>query len=413
VTGLRRILLSCGLALAGCTAPPQAQLSPRPAEQAEIREPVTILISIDGFRADYLERGITPHLRALAERGVSAAMRPSFPTKTFPNHYTLVTGLRPDRHGIVDNIMEDPRRPRVTFTPGDPVQALDPFWWEQAEPIWTTAERSGIRTATLFWPGSELAIGGIRPSTWQRFHQDITGAQRVEAAMDWLRRPAATRPRFAALYFDTVDTAGHDHGPHAPGTDSAIAEVDARIGDLVAGLEALGQPANIVVVADHGMAATAPERVVPIASLVDPAKVRIIGEGSHAGFQPLEGKSEAVAQALLRPRDHVACWRRSEIPARFHYGVNPRVPAFLCLAETGWLLTRPDRAPSFGGAHGYDNQAPDMLALFAAAGPAFRRGVRLPAFDNVDVYPLLARLIGIAPRPGDGGPALTAAALAE
>jgi predicted AlkP superfamily pyrophosphatase or phosphodiesterase len=405
-------LIVLGLAIAGCAAvPPPVPVTA--AAAVEVREPVTILVSIDGFRADYLDRGITPHLGALAARGARAAIRPSFPSKTFPNHYTIVTGLRPDRNGIVDNVMEDPRRPGVTFTMGNAAQALDPFWWDQAEPIWATAERAGIRTATLFWPGSEVSHGGIRPSAWQRFDENITGPQRIEAVMDWMRRPAAIRPRFITLYFDAVDTAGHNFGPDAAETNQAIAETDARIGELVAGLEALGQPANIVIVADHGMAATSAERVVPIASLVDPARVRIVTDGPHAALQPLPGQEEAVAASLLRPRDHVQCWRRGAIPARLHYGANPRVAAFVCVAEPGWLLSRPDREPMFGGAHGYDPQADEMLALFVAAGPAFRPGTRLQTFDNVHVYPLLARLIGITPRPSDGDAAATEAALAR
>ena len=407
-------LAALGLAISGCASiPASAPSAPVAAAPAEARAPVTILVSIDGFRPDYLDRGLTPNLSALAARGVRAAMRPSFPTKTFPNHYTIVTGLRPDRNGIVDNNMEDPRRPGVTFSMGNAQQALDPFWWDQAAPIWASAERAGIRTATLFWPGSEVAHDGIRPSTWQRFDQNITGAQRVEAVLDWMRRPAAIRPQFVTLYFDAVDTAGHHFGPDAPETNQALTETDARIGDLLAGLEALGQPANIVVVADHGMAATGPDRVVAIASLVDPAMVRIISDGAHAALQPLPGREEEVAAALLRPRDHVQCWRRGEIPERLHYGSNPRVAAFVCVAEPGWLLTRPDRAPSFGGAHGYDPAADEMLALFVAAGPAFRAGTTLPTFDNVHVYPLLARLIGIAPQPSDGDQAATEAALAR
>jgi predicted AlkP superfamily pyrophosphatase or phosphodiesterase len=231
--------------------------------------------------------------------------------------------------------------------------------------------------------------------------------------MDWMRRPPAIRPLFVTLYFDAVDTAGHHFGPDAAETNQAIVETDARIGDLVAGLEALGQPANIVIVADHGMAATSAERIVPIASLVDPARIRIVSDGAHAALQPLPGEDEAVAAALLRPRDHVQCWRRGAIPERLHYGSNPRVAAFICVAEPGWLLTRPDREPMFGGAHGYDPASDEMLALFVAAGPAFRPGTRLATFDNVHVYPLLARLIGIAPRPSDGDAAATEAALAR
>jgi predicted AlkP superfamily pyrophosphatase or phosphodiesterase len=362
---------------------------------------VTILVSIDGFRADYLDRGETPNLSRLAASGVRAAMRPSFPSKTFPNHYALVTGMRPDHSGIVDNTMEDPRRPGITFKISNE-QALDPFWWDEAEPIWITAERQHVRTATMFWPGAEVAHDGLRPSDWQHYDMNVTGEQRVRGVIDWLRRPAAIRPRFLTIYFDTVDTAGHQYGPDAPETNAAIRDVDARIGELVAGLAELGQSADLVIVADHGMAATSPDRVVRTPDLVDPALVHVVTEGPYSGMNALPGHEAEVAAALLRPHDHVRCWRRAEIPARFHYGTNPRVPDFYCLADTGWLIARPDFEVEPGGTHGYDNAAPEMLALFVAAGPDFRAGVRLDAFDNVDVYPLVARLIHVAPRPSDG-----------
>ena len=165
----------------------------------EAQKPVTVLVGIDGFRADYLERGHTPRLAALAKAGASGAMRPSFPTKTFPNHFALVTGKRPDRNGIVGNSMIDPRRPGVIFSLGNAAQALDPFWWDEAEPIWITAEKAGLRTATMFWPGSEVPLDGRRPSDWMRYDQNITNVQRVNALLDWLRRPASIRPAFATL----------------------------------------------------------------------------------------------------------------------------------------------------------------------------------------------------------------------
>ncbi|HKX35541.1 MAG TPA: ectonucleotide pyrophosphatase/phosphodiesterase, partial [Rhizorhapis sp.] len=191
--------------------------------------PVTILISIDGFRPDYLERGITPHLNALAAEGARGVLKPSFPTKTFPNHYAIVTGLRPDRNGIVGNSMIDPERPGQMFSLGDAQQSRDPFWWSQAEPIWVTAEKSGIRTATAFWPGSEVAIQNSRPHDWLRFDQAISNAQRVDTVIDWLRRPEAIRPRLVTLYFDAVDTGGHRFGPESAEVNKAIAEVDAAV----------------------------------------------------------------------------------------------------------------------------------------------------------------------------------------
>lgn len=388
-------------ALSACVATPP----PRPAAQAqqETRAPVTILISIDGFHPDYLKRGITPNMNALAAKGVKAAMKPSFPTKTFPNHYAMVSGLRPDRNGIVGNTMEDPRRPGVRFSLGDAKQALDPFWWDEAEPIWVTAGKQGIRTATMFWPGSEVAIHRARPDDWQRFDEHVSNSQRVDAVVDWLRRPAVNRPRFVTLYFDTVDTAGHKFGPGDAETNKAVAEVDQRIGDLVAGLDAIGQPANVVIVSDHGMAETSSQRMIRIDHIVDSASIRLIADGTYAGIEPVAGKDAEVAAKLLRPHDHMQCWRKGALPARLHYGANPRVPSIVCLAETGWLIfAKEPEWPADGGNHGYDNDAPEMRATFIASGPAIRGGQSLALFDNVDVYPFIARLIGVTPLATDG-----------
>ena len=408
---LRGIALAAALALLGACA--TAPL-PSPAAEAaqEVRAPVTILVSIDGFRPDYLGRGDTPTLDSMAAAGVRAEMRPSFPTKTFPNHYTIVTGLRPDRHGIVDNNMEDPARPGVRFSLGNAAQALDPFWWDGAEPLWVTAEKQGVRSATMFWPGSEVPIRGTRPSDWQRFDENISNRQRIDAVTDWLRRPAAERPRFLTLYFDTVDTAGHNFGPNAAETIAAVRDVDAHLGRLAQRLAKMGQPANFVIVSDHGMAATSAERVVRLDTLLDPASFRAVSDGAFAGIEPQPGRDKEVETALLKPRPHMECRRKEELPARFEYGRHKRVPRIFCLAETGWLLLakEPSYSPN-GGTHGYDNQHPDMKAVFIASGPSIRAGGVLPIFDNIHVYPLLARLIGVAPQPSDAQGAVLEAAL--
>ncbi len=404
-------VLAAAAALAACATgprPPVAASRPAPASAAvaEMRTPVVILISIDGFRPDYLDRGVTPNLSRLAADGVSAAMRPAFPSKTFPNHWTLVTGLVPDHHGIVGNAMDDPTRPADHFT----MASDDPFWWNAAEPIWVTAERAGIPTATMFWPGASVAWGGtrppgakhdaveggIRPHDWWPFGQAVTGAQRVDGVLDWLRRPAGQRPHLVTLYFDTVDTAGHEGGPDSPAVTAAVASVDAEIGRLVDGLAALGQPANLVIVADHGMAATSSDRVVALDRMAPAGSYRVEETGTYASLFPVAGHEGELAAALAHPPAHVACWRKERIPARFRYGTNPRVPPWLCLADPGWLIERSAPKAAFvGGNHGYDNDAPSMRALFIAYGPAFRSGVRLATFDNTDVAPLLRDLLAL------------------
>ena len=430
---LRPLLAAALLALGGCAypytpaalppvtapAPPRAM----PADAATTvartvgRRPVTILVSIDGFRPDYLDRGVTPRLSALAAGGISAAMRQSFPSKTFPNHWTLVTGLVPDRHGIVANRMEDKARPGETFT----MATDDPFWWNAAEPLWVSAERAGIPTATMFWPGSNVAwggtrdpawpheiSGGTRPRDWQQYNEAVSDRQRVDSVIDWLRRPDETRPQFVTLYFDEVDTAGHRFGPGDPRTLAAVAAADASVGRLVDALAALGEPANLVIVADHGMASITPDRTIALDAIVPTTDARIVESGPYATLEPLPGRDAAVANALLRPHPHMSCWRKAALPPRFHYGRNPRVPGYLCLAEDraggGWTLAATGAdSPKTGGAHGYDNDSPDMRALFIAHGPAFVPGKRLPTFDNTDVAPLLRDLLGLPADPALDG----------
>lgn len=375
-----------------------------------------ILISFDGFRADYLGRGVTPNLSRLARQGVTGPMRPSFPSKTFPNHWTLVTGLVPDHNGIVGNRFEDPRRPGVIFTMADD----DPFWWNEGEPIWAAAEKAGIRSATMFWPGSNVAWGGSlpkpramaqggqRPQDWLQYNQAVSDQQRVNTVLDWLRRPAAIRPRLITLYFDLVDTAGHENGPDDPKTLAAVAEADRRLGELVDGIAKLGLHPNLVVVADHGMAATSSDRVIPLDQVAEPALYRVVESGPYAALEPSPGNAEQLWAKLSRAGPHHTCWRRGQVPQRLRYGANPRTPSFLCLAEPGWLLepTAPPQVFS-GGAHGYDPAAPEMAALFVASGPAFVPGKHLPAFDNVDIAPLLRVLLNLPAAPASDGTAAT------
>jgi predicted AlkP superfamily pyrophosphatase or phosphodiesterase len=406
VAGLCASLQACVTPPAAAPAPPSAQPT------LEARPPVTILISIDGFRSDYLSRGVTPHLNALAAGGISAVMHPSFPSKTFPNHWALVTGLRPDRNGVVSNSMEDARRPGETFT----MATDDPFWWSEAKPIWVDAEQAGIHTGTMFWPGANVAwggtlkpgghggaTGGTRPEDWMQFNQAVTGAQRVAGVLDWMRRPATIRPRFVTLYFDTVDSAGHAFGPDDAHTTAAAGDVDTLIGTLVDGLRALGQPANLVIVADHGMAATSSERTIAMDKIANPADYRIFETGPFASLSAVPGHEAALEKALFAAHEHLHCWRKADIPARFHYGTNPRVQPYFCLADAGWetAKTTPDKLRT-GGDHGYDNMAPEMNALFIANGPAIRQG-RLAPFDNVDVYPLLRDLLALPPATGVDG----------
>ena len=405
-----RVLLSLLLAwMAGCAVrglPPSATSD---------LAPTVILISFDGWRFDYAERYAAPNLRRLMKRGVSADLIPSFPSKTFPNHYTLVTGLRPGRHGIVANNMKDPATGR-RFAMSDRKEVQDPTWWG-GEPLWVTLERAGRKTAPFFWPGSEAPIGGRLPSYEVPYDGKMPGTDRVDRVLRWLDQPAAQRPTFLTLYFDDVDGAGHHDGPLSSAVRRAVRRVDGYLGRLLKGLERRGLAGrvNLVVVSDHGMAETSLDRVVVLDDLVPLDAVDVVDINPTLGLDPLPGREAEVYSALAGAHPRLRVYRRAETPERWHYRDHPRIPPIVGVADEGWqVMTRAMRetaARRFGlghtGAHGYDPaEATSMRGLFVAAGPAFRVGVRVPPFENVNVYAALAAILGVPAADNDGDPAV-------
>ncbi len=415
MTVIRRLARLSGLflilALAACARTP-----PRGVDEA----PTLLLVSIDGYRADYLERGLTPTLAALAAGGVRAEyMRPSFPSLTFPNHYTLITGLRPDRNGIVANIMEDQRIPGERFSSSNRAAIENARWWDEATPLWTSVQRSGRRAATMFWPGSEAPVHGRHPDYWTRYDKDVADDARVDAVLGWLDLPAPRSPSLVTLYFDRVDVQGHRFGPDSAELDVALGSVDRALARLLDGLDRRGlrDRINLVVVSDHGMIATSPERVVFLDDLVPREWMHVVMWGVLTGIAPLAEHREDVERLLLAPHEHMECHRRDAMPARFDYGRNRRIPPILCLAARGWVISdHPsfERKKHFSlGEHGYDIDDPEMRAIFIGHGPGFRKGVVIPPFDNVDVYPLLAWLLDVEVEPGDGDLARVRGAVLE
>lgn len=393
----RLLLLALLLFVAGCATRP-----------AGVSHPPLLLISIDALRPSDVDATQMPTLNALADAGVRAAwMTPSYPSKTFPNHYTLVTGLRPDHHGMINNTMYDPELGSFNLQSREAVQ--DPRWWTGGEPVWITLQHHGGRAATMFWPGSEAAIQGQHPLDWRIYDESVSANARVDQVLAWLDRPERTRPQFITLYFEQVDEAGHKSGPDSAESRAARKEVDDALARLLAGLEQRGlrDGINLVVVSDHGMAnITGREYIIDYlqAHGLGLDAIRITTSGALAGITPKPGQEAAVEAALLGRHPHSTCWRKQEMPAQWHYGSHPRIPPIQCQADLGWLLLDRDNGRPFhgGGAHGYAIEEPTMHATFIASGPAFRDHVALPAFDNVDVYPLLMRLLGLQPLPNDG-----------
>ena len=407
---LFRLLLCSLIAFsAGCANQPTPA---RPAPTASTTKPAVtplLLISIDGYRADYVERGLSPVLKELANGGVRAVgMQPSFPSLTFPNHYTIVTGLRPDHHGIVNNTMVDPVLGKFSLSDRDAVS--NGRWWEQGMPLWETASRHGLKSATMFWPGSEANIHGKHPDFWKPYDGDVTPDQRVDQVLAWLDLPADQRPTFLTLYFDEVDHAGHTYGPDTPQVDQALRETDAALARLVQGLKQRGllDRMNMIVLADHGMASVPAQNSILLDKVIPLTRVEVVSLGVLAGLNPTPGHDFAKIEARLeKPQRHMTCWDKSSVPARLAYGSNPRVPQLLCLADVGWRITTTDfiarkKGKLSLGEHGYDNASPLMQALFVAHGPAFRKGATVATFPNVDVYPLMTHLLGLPAAANDG-----------
>ena len=395
---------------------------PAPTAAAGAASPIVFLISFDGFRWDYPELHGAPTLLALAREGVRAeSLAPSFPSKTYPNHYTLVTGLRPEHHGIVANTMWDPQW-QTTFSLADRSAVEDGRWWE-GEPIWAGAERQGLVTASSYWPGSEAAIGGIRPTYWGRYDATIPDEQRVDQALAWLDMPVGKRPRLITLYFAEPDGSGHASGPASPQAAAAVAHVDAMLARLRAGVTARGLEGAVdwIVVSDHGMTDVSPEKTIVLEDYVDIAAVAIDDLSVFGLLRPRPGTEDAMLRSLTGVHPHLHAARKSAMPERLHYRAHRRIPEIVVWADAGWTIyaTRTARAEAIArrdfarGAHGYDPAERDMHGVFVAAGPSFKKGITTPPLDNVDVYPLLARLIGISPAPNDGNPAATAAMLVE
>ena len=366
-----------------------------------------VMISIDAFRADYLDLDATPNLSRIAAEGARARwMTPSYPALTFPNHYTLVTGLRPDRHGIVHNTMTDPGI--GGFKAADRNAVADGRWWG-GEPIWVTAEKHGVRSASWAWPGSAASIVGVRPNRWKGFDDTVAPMQRMDDVIDWLDGSADVRPKLITVYLEQLDRAGHDHGPDSPQVRRALGEIDSAIGHLYEGLAQRGllDRINLIIVSDHGMAPVGPGRAIAVEDMVPMEEATVVSIGQSIGIAPRSGYEAAVARRLLGRHAHYECWRKEELPKRWQYGRHPRVPPIVCQMDEGWdAVPRTDvarRSPrATRGSHGYDPALPSMRAMFIARGPAFEPGKQLPAFDNVDVYPLLARLLGLEPADNDG-----------
>lgn len=374
-------------------------------------KPTVILISADGFRWDYIDKFNAPTLKSMAADGVRARwMEPSFPSKTFPNHYAVATGLYPAHNGIVDNNVW---AFGTVLSMGNRKEVENPRWW-LGEPIWVTAQKQGQIAASYFFVGSEAPVAGVRPAFWRSYNGGVPPQLRVDSVLGWLDLPVSKRPTMITMYFSDADDAGHEFGPESEENRYAVANVDSYINRLEDGLKARGiqDRVNIIFVADHGMA---PYKVTNATFLDDYFDLnlaeRILWSNEMVHIFPKAGQEDTVF-SKIRNLQNVTCWKKNDIPARFHYSGSDRIAPIVCMSALGWVTTSHQRYDSWmatipdrertRGAHGYDPQLPEMRATFIANGPDFKRGYVAEPFSNVNVYNIMCEILGLKPAPNDG-----------
>ena len=368
----------------------------------------TIIISLDGNRWDYPQYYNTEFFDSLATVGVSARMEPSFPASTFPNHYTLATGLVPDHHGLVNNSFWDPGR-EYSYSMSDPACRYDPYYYG-GEPIWITAQRQGVKTGNVYWVGSDIPIKGEYPTYYRNWDEDPhwNFEERVDEIVRLMSLPENERPRLVMGYFDEPDHTGHVYGPISPETKEMVEHMDSLMHGLYLRLKALphGDRINFIVLSDHGMEDISPERFINWHHEIPEGWAENVKGTSPTSIFVKEGYVDSLYNRLSRV-EHLSVWKHGEVPASLNYGTSDRLGDLIAAPDLGWqFASSPSRNK---GAHGYSPKEPDMMVMFRAVGPDFKEGYEAPftegeqsAFRNVDIYPLLCKLLGIKPAATDG-----------
>ena len=363
----------------------------------------TILISFDGFRWDYSNRGLTPNLDFIKENGVHAlSLKPCFPSKTFPNHYTIVTGLYPQNHGIIANSFTNPFTDQK-YSLYDSTKKNNAEWYK-GEAIWETARRQGVISASYFWPGSELNIDYRRPNYSKKFIYTTPYDDRINGAMEWLQLPYEKRPHLIMLYFDATDTSGHNYGPNSQEVNQSIAMQDSLLGKIFLGLEKLNlrDSTNVIVLSDHGMTELSPDRVINIDKLLAGFEFKSSDKGTMMFIYPNEEEKIKVHQQLKKSEKNFKTYWKKDLPTHLHYKDNPNVADIVLIADLGYSLFDAKDVEKYSikfplGNHGYDPTYLDMHGIFYAIGPNFKSGYTCGTLNNIDIYPLLTKILRIFP----------------
>ncbi len=364
-----------------------------------------VLVSLDGFRWDYARRDNAIHLLTIGKEGVWApqGMLPSYPSLTFPNHFTIVTGLYPEHHGLVANSFYDETK-HARYAINDPKAVTDGSWYSGV-PLWSLAESQGMRSACFFWPGSEAKIAGFQPTYYLRFDDKIDDEARIAQVLAWLRLPEDVRPHFITLYYSEPDHEGHEFGPDAPETHAAIHKVDDLVGKLKAGLDATHLPIDLVVVSDHGMVKVQGDWI----TLDQLTNLEGIDSAGPLMYPTNDSDAERIYAQLKHASPQFTVYRRKNVPADLNFNENPREGDPIVIPTGPYAIRvhgppdgKPDHAPTIG-MHGFDpHTMPEMKASFFAEGPDILPGHTVKPFENVNLYPWLAHLLGLTPPKSDG-----------
>lgn len=368
-------------------------------------QPYVLLISFDGFRWDYVNRNITPNINELSKRGVTAlSLKPVFPTKTFPNHISIITGMYPENHGIIANEFIDVKN-NDEYKMWD-TSIVRKSKWYKGEAFWETARKQGIISASYFWPSSDIDDPGKRPNHYHVYEHNRPYADRITGVLDWFNLPYNERPHFITLYFDLTDGIGHEFGPVSEEINFAIMQIDSLVAFITNGLKEINliDSLNIIITSDHGMAEVSDDRLIVIDEMLNGYDYIVSNSGPFMMIYSEDEEIEKIYKILKENEEHYNVYKREDVPSYFHFSKNKLIGNLVLIAEVGWSIINQktfewitDHPNGTKGNHGYDNFHLDMHGVFVAAGPSFKQNYKTGTIDNVDVYPLLCKIFNIIP----------------
>lgn len=389
---------------------------------AQEKEPIVLLISLDGFRHDYVARFQPPNLSQFITEGSAAkGLIPSFPSKTFPNHYTIATGILPEHHGLVDNAFYEPAKDQV-YTMGNRDIVQDGYWYG-GTPIWVLAEQNGIKAASYFFVGTEAPVQGIRPSYYYDYDGGVPNLTRIAKVFDWLQLPEADRPRLITLYFSDMDDSGHRYGPNNDEElKKTLFRLDHELGALFEGLKSYDLPIHVILVSDHGMAEVKKENIILLETLTEGIQARVVNNGALAHLHLSNPSQKAAVAELLRKREPRITVDDLSTTANYSdlTSFPQRLGDLLIIPNEGYYLADARGSMRYQnnvarfntavfGEHGFSPSYQDMWGIFYAKGPQIKTGMALAPFQNIHIYPLICRILGLPiPSTIDGKEAVLA-----